>query len=40
VYDAFIVNDVLEESIRQAIELVNAERTRRRRTHRSKEPTG
>jgi len=31
VYDAFIVNDVLEDSIRQAIELVNAERARRRR---------
>lgn len=29
VYDAFIVNDVLDESIRKAIELVNAERARR-----------
>lgn len=33
VYDAFIVNDVLEDSIRKAIELVSAERARRRGKH-------
>lgn len=30
IYNAFIVNDVLEDSIRKAIELVGAERARRR----------
>lgn len=32
-YNAFLVNDVVEDSIRRAIDLVNAERARRRAAH-------